>query len=179
MNHICPQIYTVWDEMLYDDAIIMGRGGGAREIRRGKTCVIPGDLPNGFAALALIPWSITHSPLSLPSPGPVSTAVDLTLWNHFCKIVISSLNPASWFWKVLLGKKTPHNPRDGWSSTSSVSSLIWNFQVDPGSLWMILAGVLTCSMPMQTGGIPSCNTDPHKDSSPGSQDLFSNSGDTK
>lgn len=50
LNHICPQIYTVQDEMLYDDSY----HHGGHEIRRGKTCAIPGDLLHGLTPLTLI-----------------------------------------------------------------------------------------------------------------------------
>lgn len=176
LNHIWPQTDTVWDEMLYDDSY---HHEGARDKRR-EDCVIPVDLLNGFAALALILWSITHSPLFLPSPDPLSTAADLILLNHIYKKHHQLFAPHLLVLKSATGENKPLSYRDGWSSTSS------RFPPSSGTVGLTLEASERswpdCPRALLLGTVGHSlfsNTGLHKDSLPGSQDLFSKSGGIK
>lgn len=148
------------------------------ELRGGRSCFLSVELLNGFPSPASILWSTTNPPLSCPAEIPCPSQQTLfSLLYHFCKNLISSLNPqlksAAW------GKKKNHTD-------------IWMYI--PTSSWFPLSSVLLCwrgmplndpgrgfpfSMPVSSGASIFCNTEFQKDSPQGLQDPSPNSGDMK
>lgn len=110
------------------------------ELRGGRSCFLSVELLNGFPSPASILWSTTNPPLSCPAEIPCPSQQTLfSLLYHFCKNLISSLNPqlksAAW------GKKKITQIYGCTSQQVHGSHSPLYFCVDVGCLWTILAGV--------------------------------------